>query len=382
MAVAVICEFNPFHNGHRYLLKRVSDITGKPLIAVMSGSFTQRGEIAVCSKWERARAALENGADLVAELPTVYAVANAERFARGGVDIAKAFSDVDTLAFGCETDDTEALTAACQATELDEVNALVAEQMKCGAYYPKALESAVREVCGDKAADVLTSPNNILAVEYIRALKDSGIKPLPVKRVGVSHDSEALSGEFASASQLRKMLRAGESIEAFAPYVPEKITYPELMERAILFKLRSMDIEGFRALPDVSEGLEHRLVNAIGENNSVKEILSAVKTKRYTHARLRRIITCAALGITEEQQAQKAHYARILGFTERGEQLLKSCAFEVVTSLAKALRSGSENSGFLRTDILASDLAALAYKEIEHCGTDYLTKIIRENRAK
>lgn len=382
MAVAVICEFNPFHNGHQYLLKTAQKITGEPVTAIMSGSFTQRGEVAVCSKWERAEAALENGADLVSELPTVYAVANAERFACGGVSIAKAFSDVNHLAFGCETDDISALTAACEATECDEVNSIVAEQMKTGAYYPKALETAVREVCGDEVADVLTSPNNILAVEYIRALKGSSVKPLPVKRVGVSHDSEALSENFASASQLRKMLRAGESIEPFVPCVPKSITYPELLERAVLFRLRSMEVEDFRALPEVGEGLEHRLVQAIGENNSIEEILSAVKTKRYTHARLRRIIACAALGISEGLQSRSSHYARVLGFTERGEALLKNCSFEVVTSPARSLRSGSENSEFLRRDILASDLAALAFEEVRPGGSDYLTKIIRKNSAK
>ena len=382
MAVAVICEFNPFHNGHQYLLKTAQKITGEPVVAIMSGSFTQRGEVAVCSKWERAHAALNNGADLVAELPAIYAVANAERFARGGVSIAKAFSDVNYLAFGCETDDISALTAASEATELDEVNAVVSEQMKNGAYYPKALENAVRSVFGDTVADVLTSPNNILAVEYIRALKGSGIKPLPVKRVGVSHDSAALSGEFASASQLRKMLREGESIDPFVPCVPESITYPENLERAVLFKLRSMDVDDFRALPEVGEGLEHRIVQAISENNSIEEILSAVKTKRYTHARLRRIIACAALGISEELQSRTASYVRILGFTERGEALLKNCEFEVVTSPARSLRSNSENSDFLRKDILATDLSALAYDEIQACGKDYLTKIIRENRAK
>ena len=161
MAVAVVCEFNPFHNGHKYLIDTVKRLTGEPVVAVMSGSFVQRGEAAVCSKFERAETALKNGADLVVELPAVYAVSCAQRFAQGGVSIAKSFGDVDKLAFGCEADSLEALTAAANAIDNFDVNSRVTEKMSAGAYYPQAFESAVREVLGDETADVLTSPNNI-----------------------------------------------------------------------------------------------------------------------------------------------------------------------------------------------------------------------------
>ena len=382
MAVAVICEFNPFHNGHKYIIKRAKELTGEPVLAIMSGSFTQRGEAAVCSKFERAETALRNGADLVVELPTVYAVSCAERFACGGVDIATAFGCVDHLVFGCETDDIASLQSAADALSNAEVNGLVAEQMKDGAYYPQALERAVRSVFGDAAADVLSAPNNILAVEYIRALGTSSIKPLPVKRVGAAHDSEGETGGYASASHLRKMLRAGEDVARFLPRVPGDITYPENLERAILFRLRSMTADDFRLLPEVGEGLEYRFADAVSKYNSLEEILSAVKTKRYTHARLRRILCCAALGITEELQSRSASYARVLGFTDEGEALLKNCSFEVVTSVAKTLRAGGENRDFLRLDVLSSDLAALAYEKVRSCGSDYRTKIIKVNCAK
>lgn len=374
--VAVICEFNPFHNGHKYLLGRAAALTGEPVLAIMSGSFTQRGEAAVCSKFDRAAAALRNGADLVVELPTVYAVASAERFARGGVEIAKAFG-ARFLAFGCETDDLEALVSAARAAGDSEVNALIAERMKSGDYYPKAAEYAVRAVCGDKAAEAVASPNNILAVEYLRALRDSGIAPLAIKRVGAAHDSAEERGGFMSASALREMLRAGKSIEDYAPETPEEITLPSLLERALLFRLRSMTAESFKALPEVGEGLENRIVSAVKSGSSVEEILSALKTKRYTHARLRRILACAALDITAELQEQKASYCRVLGFNEKGASLLKDCRFEVVTSVAKALRGGSVNSCFIQTDILGTDLAALAYKKIKPCGEDFTRGIVK-----
>ena len=379
MAVAVICEFNPFHNGHKYLIDTVKRLTHEPVLAVMSGSFVQRGEAAVCSKFERAETALKNGADLVVELPAAYAVSCAQRFAQGGVSIAKSFGDVDKLAFGCEADSLDDLKAAANALENPEVNSRVTEKMSAGAYYPHAFESAVREVLGDEIADVLTSPNNILAVEYIRALRDSGIEPFSVKRTGVSHDSDIIEGDFVSASKLREMLRRGEPMSRFAPDVPKSITYPENLERAILFKLRTMTAEDFGRLPEVSEGLEYRFANAVSEYNSLEEILFAVKTKRYTLARLRRIICCAALGISEELQLRKSEYARVLGFTDEGEKLLKSCSYEIVTSVAKTMRAGGKNVVFLRRDILATDLAALAYKSVKPCGSDYRTKIIRYN---
>ena len=379
MAVAVVCEFNPFHNGHKYLIDTVKRLTGEPVVAVMSGSFVQRGEAAVCSKFERAETALKNGADLVVELPAVYAVSCAQRFAQGGVSIAKSFGDVDKLAFGCEADSFEALTAAANAIDNTEVNSCVTEMMSAGAYYPQAFESAVREVLGDETADVLTSPNNILAVEYLRALKGSGIEPLPVKRTGVSHDSDIIDGNFVSASKLREMLRRGEDVSRFAPEIPKSITYPENLERAVLFKLRTMTADDFGRLPEVSEGLEHRFVNAVSKYNSLEEILFAVKTKRYTLARLRRIICCAALGITGELQSLNAEYARVLGFSAGGEKLLKSCSFEIVTSVAKTMRAEGKNADFLRRDILATDLSALAYNSVKPCGSDYRTKIIRYN---
>ena len=379
MAVAVVCEFNPFHNGHKYLIDTVKRLTGEPVVAIMSGSFVQRGEAAVCSKFERAETALKNDADLVVELPAVYAVSCAQRFAQGGVSIAKSFGDVDKLAFGCEADSLEALTAAANAIDNFDVNSRVTERMSAGAYYPQAFESAVREVLGDETADVLTSPNNILAVEYLRALKGSGIEPLPVKRTGVSHDSDIIDGNFVSASKLREMLRRGEDVSRFAPEVPKSITYPENLERAVLFKLRTMTADDFGRLPEVSEGLEHRFVNAVSKYNSLEEILFAVKTKRYTLARLRRIICCAALGITGELQSLNAEYARVLGFSAGGEKLLKSCSFEIVTSVAKTMRAEGKNADFLRRDILATDLSALAYNSVKPCGSDYRTKIIRYN---
>ena len=253
MAVAVICEFNPFHNGHAYLLREARRLTGSPVVCVMSGSFTQRGEAAITDKFTRAAIALKNGADLVAELPAVYAVANAQRFAEGGVAVAALLPSVTHLAFGCETDDLELLQTAADAAADENVNARIAEQMKSGESYPRAFSAAVREVYGEKTAALLASPNNILAVEYLRALRGTGIKPLPVKRVGAAHDSAETVRQFASGSFLRAALQRGEDAAAYMPELPERIADPSLLDRVILSRLRLCSPDDLRRLPDVGE---------------------------------------------------------------------------------------------------------------------------------
>ena len=377
MAVAVISEFNPFHNGHKYLVQTAKKLTNEPVIAIMSGSFTQRGEVALIDKFSRARTAIENGVDLVLELPTVYAVANAQRFAFCGVQIAKSFDCVNYLAFGCESGNVDSLKNALSAVGNPEVNQFLSEKMSAGDYYPRALQSAVREIFGDETAEVLSSPNNILAVEYLKNLADSDIQPLAVKRVGTDHDSKEACEEFASASLVRSILRKGENAVKYVPSVSAKITFPENLERIMLYKLRTMSAEDFSLLPDVNEGLENRIVDAVRNYNSLEEIISSVKTKRYTHARLRRIMTCALLDITESLQRTPIEYVRVLGFSNEGASLLKNCRFEVVTSVAKAMKAEPNITNLLEKDVLATDIAALAYNDVIRCGNDYIQQIVK-----
>lgn len=377
MAVAVISEFNPFHNGHKYLVQTAKKRTNEPVIAIMSGSFTQRGEVAITDKFSRAKTALENGVDLVLELPTVYAVANAQRFAYCGVQIAKSFDCVNYLAFGCESGNVDSLKNALNAVENPEVNKIISEKMSNGDYYPRALQSAVRAIFGEETAEVLSSPNNILAVEYLKNLADTDIQPLAVKRIGTAHDSDEVCEEFASASLVRSILRSGENAEKYIPSVVQKITFPENLERIMLYKLRMMSAEDFSLLPDVNEGLENRIADAVKRYNSVKEIISSVKTKRYTHARLRRIMTCALLDITENLQRTPIEYVRVLGFNKEGASLLKNCRFEVVTSVAKTQKSDTSITKLLEKDVLATDIAALAYNDVDRCGNDYIQQIVK-----
>lgn len=378
MAVAVICEFNPFHNGHKYIINKAKMLTDEPIIAIMSGSFTQRGEVAVTDKFTRAKIALQNGADLVVELPTFGAIACAERFSKVGVSLAKAFECVNYLAFGCESDDLSCLYRLVEAKENTEVNALIKKKMSEGDYYPRAFESAVSKLYDIETANVLKGSNNVLGIEYISCLRDTDIKPLPIKRIAVEHDSDIVHMEYASASYIRSRIRGGEKADEYMPCGEFEITKPSNLENAVLYKLRSMTTDDFRILPEVSEGLENRIADAVKQNVTVEGIIDAIKTKRYTRARIQRIVTAAFLGVCDEFQKNEAMYARVLGFSKVGAALLKTCGLPVVTSVAKAVDSLDETAKkSLLLDIFSTDIASLAFDKRKKTGADYTTPIIK-----
>lgn len=380
----VICEFNPFHNGHKYLLDEIRRQGYECIICVMSGSFTQRGDVAVTDKFSRTKVSLQNGADLVIELPTPFAVASAQRFAKGGVDILKATGVVDKVIFGSECGDSELIRKAALATESDEVRSAITEYMDKGFYYPQAMEQAVRDIFGSEIADVLASPNNTLGVEYVKELMKADIPFGTVIRKAVEHDSFSAKDEFASASLIREMIFKGEDVSTFVPSGdysnPASIN---LGERAIIYKLKSMNLENFEALPDVTEGLHNRIFSAVQKCSTVEELLNEIKTKRYTMARLRRIITSAFLGITKDTQSSPVPYIRVLGMTQRGKSALgeiaKKTDLPIVTSVASALKTleGSAKE-ILLCDVRATDLRTVFEKEISKSGLDLTTAIIKE----
>lgn len=377
MATAVICEFNPFHNGHKYLLESAKKVLKDPIIAIMSGSFTQRGEVAVCDKFVRAKSALENGADLVLELPVVFSLSGAEGFARAGVAIASAFDCTNHLAFGSESGDCELLKKSAKAVCDERVQALVRDGMKNGGYYPRELESAVKTVFGDEVSSVLCKPNNILAVEYIKALSGTSVEPFSVARTGVAHDSRIAGEDLASASHIREMLRNGENAKKYAPYVPDEITFPENLDRPLLYRLRTMTREEISKLSDVGEGLENRIADAAMQCSTSAEIADFVKTKRYTHARIRRILACALLGIEKAHTQIPIEYVRVLGFTKDGAELLKDCRLNVVTSAIAGLKIGGSTKALLEKDISAYNISALAYRVPKKGGLDFTTQIVK-----
>lgn len=379
---AVICEYNPFHNGHKYQLDKIKEISANPITAVMSGSFTQRGDIAVADKFTRAETAVKNGADLVIELPTVYACSSARNFAAAGVSIARSLGCCENLFFSTEESEPELLIRAAELFEDKKFNSLVKSAMDDGMYYPKAVEYAFRETAPE-LAEVVTKPNNILALEYLKSLKGTGIEPIIIKREGVSHDSGDIKDGFSSASNIRKLILNGRDYGDLVPENSPKINHPadiKNLEKAILYKLRTMSVDELENLPDVSEGLQNRIYSSIRNYNSLKEIISDIKTKRYTHARLRRIIISALLNITKDDLKEPVPYLRVLAFNERGAELLgeikKSGTLPIITNVADGYKKlGDKAKRIFDIDLRASDIYSLATDEIKKCGEDFTNPI-------
>lgn len=380
---AVICEFNPFHNGHKYLLDEIKKQGFDGIICVMSGSFTQRGDAAVSDKFSRTEIALKNGCDLVIELPTPYAVASAGYFAKGGVEVIAGTGVVDTVFFASEAGDISLLEKAALAVEDEMVQSLLKKQLDNGQYYPNALQKAVLEVYGKAIAEVFDSPNNVLGIEYLRELKKCDIKARTILRKEAAHHSLEAFGKFASATYIRNKILNNEDVAYFVP--SGDFSNPASLyfgERVIINKLRELSTKEIASLADVNEGLENRIHTAARSQSTLDGLLSEIKTKRYTMARLRRITVSAILGITKELQSLPVSYLRILGITEQGKNLLSCIAnntsLPVITRVSPALRELNENAArLLLCDINATDTRTVFEKNITPCGKDFTYGFIK-----
>ncbi len=390
----IVAEYNPFHNGHKYMVEKCREGGTTHVVAVMSGNFVQRGSVAIMDKRARAAAALGSGVDLVLELPVCWAVSTAERFARGGVSVLAALGCVDALGFGAECDDVSLLLKAADAVCDIRVHEIIKRELEGGISYPKARENAVSEVFGEETASVLSEPNNILGVEYIKALKGLGssIVPEPVLRQGAAHDSLKENGEFASASALRVLLERGD--EAAFEFMPESSVREferlrsvgrapacfDESERAILSRLRMLSLDDIRNAPDVSEGLENRIYNAIQAATSLEELYDIIKTKRYTHSRIRRIITSLYLGIEPSDVTAQIPYIRVLGFNERGREILKlakdTAKLPVIMKTAQIDALSSEAKHVFDLECKATNLYNLSTPRILPCGTECSDEIV------
>lgn len=351
MITGIICEFNPFHDGHRYLIDKVRQ-QSDGIICIMSGNFVQRGEFAVYDKFTRAEAALSNGADLIIELPCVYSLMSANGFAKYAVQLLESTGITDELAFGAECDSFYELK--CIADKIKECDAEIKNKMQEGLSYPSARQEIIQ-------SDILNTPNNILAIEYINS---TTLPCRVIKRIGKGHDTDDIQ---YSASEIRKHLHADE------------ISSIKNCEVAVLAKLRTMTAENFAEIEDVTEGLENRIVDAVRASSSLEEIYDRIKTKRYTHSRIRRIILRAYLGITK-QYSILPPYIRILGFNEKGRELLnqmKESALLPVISRYGDVKEISENGKRLfELECRCTDLYNLGYKSPLPCGTEQRAKIV------
>lgn len=378
----IIAEFNPFHNGHRYLIEKTREAGATHVAVVMSGSFVQRGEPALFSKWERTEAALRCGADLVLELPVPFALGSAERFAAGAVGLLRALGCVELLSFGSECGDVALIRRAAACCLEAEQGVTLAGLLKQGLSYPAARQQAVGTLCPE-AALLLSRPNDTLGVEYAKAALRLGepFTLMTVRRTGIAHDSVRPAGRFASASYIRGELTAGRAADAYLPAVARELytrgAQPARLGRAVLWKLRGMTAEEFAALPDVTEGLENRLYAAAQTAGSVEGFLEAVKTKRYPHARLRRILWYAMLGVRAGDYALPLPYLRILGFGPGGRALLRAArrtaSLPLVSRFPEVITAAER---FALLEKAATDLRGLAVDPPEPCGQDYTKKLI------
>ncbi len=324
----IICEYNPLHLGHRKQLEYVR--AGAPdggIVCLMSGSFVQRGAPAIVNKMVRAEAAVRCGADLVLELPTTCALSSAEGFAQGGVEILAPFCDA--LCFGAETSDTDTLMALAKALCTEEFSRFLKAELETGLSFPAARQRALDAMGLDGA--LLALPNNILAVEYCKAILagNHALKPVVIHRQGDYHD-ETPDKDDPSATAIRRLM---EQEGDWAPYIPpEAVSCFEnaalhrtaYAERAILSRLRTMTEEEFEALPYGSEGLWRKLMHNARKEATLEAVLEATKSKRYTRTRLDRMVLCAFLGISRQLLASPAPYVRVLAFNDKGRQILKA----------------------------------------------------------
>ena len=377
----IIAEYNPFHNGHVYLIQKAREAGADCIVAVMSGNFVQRGEPALFSHPIRTRAALMNGADLVLQLPVIYALSGAQSFAGAGVSVLEALGCVDSLVFGSECGSTEKITEAAIALSGEEIKPLISEELSKGISFASARENALRRI-SPESADIIRTPNNILGVEYVSAIRriGGGMKAVTFAREGAEHDSAKACGYSASASKIRENFRNGEE---WRKYVPENAA--ELysgaetadisgIERAILYRLRTADAREISQAPDVSEGIENRIASAAVQATSLEELYSLAKTKRYSHARIRRIVLNFFLGITAKELEIPVPYIRVTGFTERGAGLIRAARetarLPIITKAADIRLLGEEAQTVFSAECRAGDIYSLCLPGVRPCGDE------------
>ncbi len=321
--VGIVCEYNPFHNGHAKQIAAVHQ-DGGTAICLMSGNFVQRGAPALFDKWVRAEAAVRCGADLVLELPLTYALRSAEGFAAGGVELFDRFGCVQELCFGSENGTEENIMSTAKMLCGEKFPAVLKEELAKGLSFPLARACALERLGGN--AGLLTQPNDILAVEYCKAIvqRGSALKPKVLRREGAYYADHA-DPENPSASYLRgaedwQGMVPPEALQVFAPGKRYTLAAGE---RAVLARLRGMSEEEFESLPYGSEGLWRKVMHGVRSAASVEEILLSAKSKRYTRTRLSRMLMCAYLGITETMLQAAAPFVRVLSMNENGQKVLR-----------------------------------------------------------
>lgn len=410
--VGIIAEFNPFHNGHLYHLLQSKDLAqADSVVAIISGNFTQRGDTSIVDKWTKAYMAICGGCDLVLELPIVYSISSAENFASGAIKILDSLKVVNSISFGAEAEDLATLNNIANVlyTEPKEYTTILTHELQKGLSFPAARENAILMYLNDikRYANILNSPNNILAIEYLKALKlqKSNIKPIMVKRKKVYYNDERIVDDFASATAIRKLIKRRE-YEELSKVVPRS-TYKLLsrqirdgntvldlskFEKEIIYSLRRMSVKDIENLPDVSEGLENLIKISADNCNDLNRLIANIKSKRYTQTRIQRILLYSLLGIDKRlmmESKKVVPYARVLGFTNKGKELIseinrKNPKIQMITSVKKYIEKNNKASNrilmqMLQKDILATDIYTLGFDFESKANLDFTNNMIITN---
>ena len=386
LAIAgIVAEFNPFHNGHKYIID-CAKRDGHKVFTVISSNFVQRGETAIISKFDRAKQALLGGADLVCELPCPWSMSTAQNFAFGAVSQLVTLG-VEILYFGSESGDTERLVKAAEIIDSAEFQSCIKERINAPVTYA-ALRQEILSEFDPSLSDILSGPNDTLAVEYISAAKKlcSKLEFKAVKRVGVGHNDTDASGEYANASSIREKIIARDFnyISKYMPYksaeifLQTDISYMENIEIAVLSRLRTITAEELNRVPDVKEGIENLIISAAREATSLEELYTLIKSKRYTHARIRRIIMSAFIGIDNSFFKTEPPYVRVLGFRRDAITLAPNYPRKPIVTKVSQIDSLDEYSQkVFKTECRATDLFSLSFKKAKKSGADMTTPMIK-----
>lgn len=404
--LGIIAEYNPFHNGHLYHILESKKLAKTDYtVVVMSGNFVQRGDTSLVDKWIKAEMALNCGADLILELPTIYSISSAENFAEGSIKLLDSLGIIDVFSFGNEYCDISVLDDIANVLykEPKEYSNLLSRELQKGLSFPKARENALMLYLNNirRYANVLSSSNNILGIEYLKALKrtKSFMQPLAINRYGTSYNSTSINDGFASATAIRELVKKRDFIEVAkampnssfnllkdcvfkGKYVPDISKF----EKEILYKFRTMSIQDINNLPDVNEGLDAVLKKAANSCNTLKEFFNIAKTRRFTQTRLQRVCLYALLNITKKDMLiskRNSPYVRVLGFNKKGKQLVSEIhrlnpKLPIVTSVKKFMNSTSNKiaKSMLETDIKATNIYTLGYEYDSWANLDYTHKLV------
>lgn len=388
----IVCEYNPFHNGHMHQIAETRKNGVDAIVCVMSGNFVQRGDFAIMRKSARAEVAILCGADVVIELPVPYVLSSAERFAFGAVSILERLGCVSKISFGAEDCDVSKLYEIAKLLLSGALDSDIAVECSTGISYAAARERALAKV-NPLFAEFIKKPNNILAIEYIKALLkiNSEIEPIAIVREGVSHDEQAVSESFSSASNIRRLIFENSDFKKLLPEKSFEILVREISggyapnckekaSNAIMSVLKRLSADDFLKYSDVSEGLENRLFDAVSKSSDIDEVISNVKTKRYPHSRISRILLNAFLGIESDYCESSPPYARVLAFNETGREILKAAkktsSIPIITKPASIKSESEEAKRLLALEGRVDDIYSLFTNGEREQGLTFTTSPI------